>query len=428
MRRNWKKSDSKKRKKSGATHRSPTLTEPKQKSDHDAGKKFDELIRKKKEDFAKETEKEKKSLRRQLKDLGGQLADLENEGGRHTIRQKRMLEESIGMAEKRLGKIEDGTTAVEFDTKIAAFERERRRIEERAPTRRRKASANKKPRRSAKSDSSNRRRSAGHNRNIKVSTAEEEYDGGLDVLTQEMQDAFGDETISEEERAVFVSLRNVCPRCNLLMQKISSESVMACPQCGVMCPYVDGTAAATSHTDERSFSSFAYSRAGHFQSWLRTIQAKESATIPQEILSGVCLELAKKRVREEDVTPARVREALKEMRQRKYYENSVLICSLLTGKKPMRFSPEVEKTLENLFLKIQEPFRLAREALQPQRKNFLSYPYVAWKLLELLDAESVDKRWLSRFPKLKGRDKLAKSDVLWRHICAQLGWRFKPSA
>lgn len=377
---------------------------------------------------------EKDRLQASLADAHERLKGFLGNEGRHVIRQKRMIEDEICSLHKKLVRLKDGTAAKEFEKKVSLFERERRRIEEKCPRRSTVVARNKKKKKKnsahgdKKATSTKRRKSAGHNRNIKINTSENDSDeAGLDVLMQEMRDAFGD-GVEESERAVFVALRTVCPRCNLLMEKLTNESVMACPQCGVMTTFVDGTAAATSHTDERSFSSFAYSRAGHFQSWLKTIQAKESATIPQEILHGVCVEMAKKRVKEDDVTPQRVREALKEMRMRKYYENSVLICSLLTGKKPMRFSPEVEKTLEDLFLKIQQPFQRAVECVQPGRKNFLSYPFVAWKLLQLLDSESVDKRWLTRFPKLKGRDKLAKSDLIWKHICMQLNWAFYPSA
>ena len=39
----------------------------------------------------------------------------------------------------------------------------------------------------------------------------------------------------------------------------------------------------------------------------------------------------------------------------------------------------------------------------------------------------VDKRWLTAWPVLKGRDKLYKSDRLWAHMMMTLNWKFVPS-
>ena len=421
MRRNWKKGETKKRKKSGSS------ASPKKKSDAKKEEDFEAIIKSKTDDFEKEEEKKKKALKKSIRDCKEEWQKLDAVEGRHVIRKKRILENKISTSEKMLEELVKGVAKLEFERKINDFRREKRRIMEKAPT-----NAKKSVRKRAKSDKkklsdTNRRKTAGHNRNIKISSSNTSEDTGLDVLIQEIQDEFGEES---EDRAVYVALNHVCPRCNINMQKISSESVLSCPTCGIMTPYIDSTAASTSHSDERSFSHFAYSRSGHFSNWLRTIQGKESASIPPEILQGVCIELAKKRISAHDVTPPKIRDALKQMKQRKYYENSVLICSLLTGRKPPRFSPEVERTLENLFLKIQDPFARAKECLCPERKNFLSYPYVCLKLLQLLDSNSVDKQWLqpTRLPRLKGRDKLAKSDKIWKHICLQLNWRFIPSA
>ena len=210
------------------------------------------------------------------------------------------------------------------------------------------------------------------------------------------------------------------------MQKLPSESALACPECGVQTSYLDSTAAATGHADDRSFNQFAYCRTNHFLQWLRACQGKESVTIPDEVLRGVCQELAKNRVRVDDITSKKVRDALKVMKQRKYYENVVLITSLLTGKKPPRFSPTVEQTLQRLFMKIQKPFEVAVRAICPERKNFLSYSYILTKLCGLI-RDSIDPRWLTAFNCLKGKDKIYKSDKLWCHMCRQLGWRYYPS-
>ena len=428
MRRNWKGKDpkEKKRKKSGSRS-------PQSKSPHKSPKqKFEEEVKKKRDEFHKAQEKEKKRLRKKLKECQSRLAEIEKDdtGARRLIREKMMLEDRKLEVSRKIEEITSGVVSKEFNRKVRIFEREARRIRESAPaTTKKRAKRAKSVVSSEKSSKETRRKSAGHNRKIKVS---DNSDGAAeqqryDVLMQEMEEEFGDD---DSERTVWVALNNVCPRCGIQMQKVSSESILGCNQCGIMVAYSDSTAACTSHSDERSFSSFAYSRSGHFGNWLKTIQGKEGTTIPPEILHGVCWELARRRIQVKDVTPPRVRDCLKAMKKRKYYENSVLISSLLTGKPPQRFSPAVEKLLEELFLKIQEPYEKARQCIDPTRVNFLSYPYCAFKLLQLLDSSSVDPSWLNgaqAFPKLKGRDKLARADRIWQHICMQLNWKFYPS-
>ena len=41
--------------------------------------------------------------------------------------------------------------------------------------------------------------------------------------------------------------------------------------------------------------------------------------------------------------------------------------------------------------------------------------------------DSIDERWLTAWPSLKGKDKIYRSDKLWAHMCKQLGWKFYPS-
>lgn len=65
----------------------------------------------------------------------------------------------------------------------------------------------------------------------------------------------------------------------------------------------------------------------------------------------------------------------------------------------------------------------SRDELLPERKNFLSYSYVLYKLCEL---EGLDE-FKHCFSLLKGRDKLFRQDSCWRLICTELGWQYLPS-
>ena len=383
---------------------------------------------------AREQEVEKISLRKQrVKDLiratEERISNLSE--ARHHIVMRKVAQRELKVLEDELSSLQGNAFLVKFDKKVAPYLRTMEIIKK---TTAKEVAPPIKRRKIKKKDtaSSNQRKTAAHTRDIHISESRAQEDNTMSVLFSELQYDLGEDL--EDEDPVYVCTQNYCPSAtcqNVLMNKIPTESILSCPQCGLSTPYLDATAAATGHSDERSFSQFAYKRQNHFDNWLKTCQGKESVTVPPEVTRGVCAELYKRRVLIDQITPPLVRDCLKTMeynrgKNRKWYENVVLICSLLTGKPPPRFPPQVEQTLKRLFMKLQKPFESAREAIDPTRKNFLSYSYVAMKLVQLIQG-SVDKRWLTAWPVLKGRDKLYKSDRLWAHMMMTLGWKFVPS-
>lgn len=324
--------------------------------------------------------------------------------GRHTIRKKRVLMQQYKDIEKELEKDIRHTSLMEV-----VFESQKNK------------KVKKKLKRSITEEDKNRRRPSSHSRVIKVSQKKDEEDN-MDIV---MEDLVADINEINYVPPVFVSLSGNCPECNSSMQKLSAEATMACSKCGISLPYLDSTTRASNHGDDRSYPSFSYKKINHFRDWLRSVQAKESTTISEEVLDQICRKCLERRINPKDLTPKKIREILKLCRLRKYYENSVLIHSLLTGVQPPRFEPETEHRLEQMFMQIAIPFEIAVREVCPERKNFLSYAFVCFKFVQLLP--DVDNRWLQSFALLKGRDKLYKQDQIWKHICNQLGWKFYPS-
>ena len=73
-----------------------------------------------------------------------------------------------------------------------------------------------------------------------------------------------------------------------------------------------------------------------------------------------------------------------------------------------------------MFKDIQEPFM---KSCPKDRKNFLSYSYVLYKFVELLQMNELKQY----FPLLKSREKLHLQDLIWRDICKLLEWPFYKS-
>ena len=361
--------------------------------------KIQEFRKRGRSDDSVTIEQEIEAIRKKLSTMGA---------GRHVIREKRVLAQRIKDLEDRKKK----SSEIDFQ-KIDSVLKARGEI----------ANTNAPLRKKARySSDDNRRRPSSHSRAIKVSR-DREGKGGTDILLEDI--------MAEEVQdvnyvpPVYVSVSGNCTECGGQMHKLPTEASMACSNCGISRPYLDSTTRSATHGDDRSYPSFSYKKINHFKDWMRSVQAKESTTISPEVLAKVCKKCAEQRLKPEDLTPAKVRSALKACKLRKYYENSVLIYSLLTNKSPPRFKPETEQKLEKMFMQIAQPFEIAVREVAPNRKNFLSYSFVCFKFIELMP--EVDRRWLQSFQLLKGRDKLYKQDQIWRHICKQLGWKFYPS-
>lgn len=220
--------------------------------------------------------------------------------------------------------------------------------------------------------------------------------------------------------SILLQVEEECEKCGETLLLISDRALLACPECGMSQHFLDATANSVAYGEDVDVSSFSYSRAGHFDEWLRHIQGKETSEVPDDIMEQVITRLDEDRVtRIQDVTIERVRQVLRALKLRKYYDHATHIWCRLTGKKPPRFTPLQEMKLKVQFLQIQEPWLRHK----PEgRKNFLSYPFVLFKLAQINGWESV----FSFFALLKGADKLQKQEVIFEKICKDLGWQFIP--
>ena len=101
---------------------------------------------------------------------------------------------------------------------------------------------------------------------------------------------------------------------------------------------------------------------------------------------------------------------------RTYYVD--IYCKILNMKKPL-LSQEQKVYLEKMFHEIQPVFT---ECCPKTRRNFLSYPYVAYKLLQLLDLQE----FLPFITLLKSKAKIREQEDIFKKICCVLGWNFVP--
>lgn len=236
------------------------------------------------------------------------------------------------------------------------------------------------------------------------------------------QDSIRHELMATLESAappVYVVQNDMCDQCNVPMIVLASEALLGCPKCSRTRLYIQATSSRIAYGEEVEFANFSYKRQNHFQEWLSCFQAKESSEVPRPILQQVMDELfTRRKIRKvELITQKLIREVLKDLHLRRYYDNAPQITARITGRLPPRMSPFQCEQVKLMFSAIQGPFNIH---CPPERTNFLSYGYCLYKFCELLGYDE----FLGCFTLLKGKDKLAAMDRIWKKICEELDWQF----
>jgi hypothetical protein len=163
---------------------------------------------------------------------------------------------------------------------------------------------------------------------------------------------------------------------------------------------------------------YSYRRENHFNEWVSQFQAKETTSVPPELIETLRQEFKKQKIKElSEITHEKVRGLLKKLNKNKYYEHVPYITTILNGIQPPTMPQALEEKLRLMFYQVQKPFEKHRP---PGRKNFLSYSYILYKFCELLGEDD----YLPCFPLLKSKEKLYNQDKMWKSICKELQWEY----
>lgn len=220
----------------------------------------------------------------------------------------------------------------------------------------------------------------------------------------------------------YVDSCDECAKSNVVFFQDSSELVCDC--CGKV--LAAGVVEEFTYKDEMEITSrivqYSYKRINHFNEYISAFQGQEQTNLPDEVLDKLRAELKKMRIDSfEQISHSKIRALLKKNRLNKYYEHVHYIGLQLCGMKPPRMSQELEERLRLMFRDVQPAFE---KVCPSNRKNFLSYSYCIYKMLQILGEDE----FLPYLPLLKSREKLLQADRIWEGICGILRWEFIPTA
>lgn len=156
------------------------------------------------------------------------------------------------------------------------------------------------------------------------------------------------------------------------------------------------------------------------------IQRYEGCTgsdkITPELLKAVMNWLAARNIAASRVTTAVVELALRQMGMSDMVSFKTSITSLITGAEPPSFTPEQRCMLLRMFDDVSNAFEVVKERGDfGDRINFLSYQYVLYKMLGLLEWGAP---FQSHFKVIKGGENLRRQDVLWQALCKEASLHF----
>ena len=196
---------------------------------------------------------------------------------------------------------------------------------------------------------------------------------------------------------------------------ISAKSTLTCQDCGYSFIVLDANSSTLNLGDDVNFSqTFSYLRSNHFNDCLLRIQGKESYVVPQETINEVMEALYENEVHPDEVNNKTVLAVMKKNKMKsKTYKHTTQIVSRISGRPPPRLSSEHDNVAKLIFSAIQEPF--ARHC-PPERKIFLSYSYVVYRILELLGCDEL----LDSISLLSGKGKISSQDAIMEKIYKDL--------
>jgi hypothetical protein len=207
---------------------------------------------------------------------------------------------------------------------------------------------------------------------------------------------------------------DVC-KCGAEFMESVNDAQLVCSVCHTTQEYLDASTSSLAYGDDVEWSSFSYKRMNHLSEWLNHFQARETTRVPPNIVQLVKEALPSN----QEVSFRSVNQTVRALKIPKYYDHAMQIYCQISGADPIRLDPQTEERIRLMFMRIQQPFIKHHP---PGRKNFLSYPYVVFKMLQLLGSVDV----LPYVSLLKGEVVLMQQEETWEKICNDVGWKFIP--
>lgn len=194
------------------------------------------------------------------------------------------------------------------------------------------------------------------------------------------------------------------------------ENVAICASCGGESLVASNCSTFSDSSRINMSSRYTYDRKNHFRDCIKQYQGKQDKNIPENVLQTVREMLNNLRISEINTSVAHISTILKSCGFTKYYDDAVLIHSIVTGTVPDNIEDLEEKLVQDFDLILGVFTKMFKDN---ERKNF-NTQFVLYQLL-LKYKHACNKNQLV---KLRSCERKAFSDDVCRAIFAKLGWEY----
>jgi hypothetical protein len=210
-----------------------------------------------------------------------------------------------------------------------------------------------------------------------------------------------------------------CPICTMEFTVMPTESYFVCTSCGFEEFVLVDSEKPSYKESPRENTYFAYKKINHFNEWLAQFQAKDNTMISQDVIDLIMNKIRKERISDpRKLKNDKIQQILHKLKLTKLYDHTQQVKNrILQQITKLTLTKDQEEKLQHMFKEIQPSFI---KYCPEDRSNFLSYPYVLYKLCQLLEMDE----FLPCFQLLKQNEKLYKQDKVWEKICAEMRWQF----
>lgn len=209
---------------------------------------------------------------------------------------------------------------------------------------------------------------------------------------------------------------DVC-RCGDKMKIFPNTSELVCPTCGeILILYGTVFEDTQFYNQEGQRSKHGcYDPSRHCKFWVHRIQAKENTDIPKKCIDQLVYCIQRDSILDcRKLLCSQLRFYLKETHNTDYNDHIPLIRKIITGIVPPQLTHEELRQLYNLFDKSVNAFELIKP---PDKSNTMYYPYIIYKILDLVLTNGMRKKKILECIHLQSRDTLIANDNLWENIC-----------
>ena len=216
------------------------------------------------------------------------------------------------------------------------------------------------------------------------------------------------------------TLIKMCEICNVEKLLVKADGMMVCPLCGRSESIIIESDIPSHNEVINEKPRYPYKKINHLIERLNQFQSKENTNIPDDVYEKIYIEIKKKKLDTQSITPKFIKLILKKYRLIQFYEHTQSIYIKITKNKPPFLTKAEEEEVKLRFKQIEKIFPKFKPK---KRSNFLNYAFVINKLFYIMGKGD----YANYFNLLKNKDKLKYQDKVWYKICEELNWPFQSS-